>query len=109
VINVATNPIEAPASLAEALFLAATLAKENEELKLQLAQLMTSQYPEVLRPAQIAELMQIGVSTVNEWVREWEKDPENSPLLNRDRQKGEKVLVLKTDLYHWLKRRRRQP
>jgi len=102
----ATNPIETPATLAEALFLAATLAKENEDLRRQLAELMTNQYPEVLRPAQVAELMKIGVSTVNEWVREWDKDPENSPLLNRNRQKGEKVLILKSELYHWLKNRR---
>lgn len=102
-----TKHVEAPATLAEALFLAATLAKENEELREQLAALMTNQYPEVLRPAQVAELMQIGVSTVNEWVREWERAPEHSPLLNRGRQKGEKVLILKSDLYLWLRHRNR--
>lgn len=104
----AINALEAPATLSEALFLAATLAKENEELRKQLAELMSSQYPEVLRPAQIAELMKISLPTVHEWVKEWEKDPENSPLLNRDRKKGESVLVHKADLYDWLKHRRRR-
>ncbi|OWA36739.1 hypothetical protein B9G55_01270 [Saccharibacillus sp. O16] len=95
--------IKTPATLAEALRLAADLAARNEELERQLTELrLNGEYPEVLRPADMTRLLRIGKSSVNEMTN----DP-NFPVLNQNRKKGEAVMVLKSDLYAWLKNGRR--
>lgn len=95
--------IQTPTTLAEALRLAADLAMKNEELERQLAELrLNGEYPEVLRPADMMRLLRIGKSSVGEMTA----DP-NFPVLNQDRKKGEVILVLKSDLYAWLKNGRR--
>ncbi len=95
-----------PTTLHEALRLAADLAEHNDELERQLYELRVNhEFPEVLRPEHMRKLFYVGKSTISEWVREWEIDPMSSPLLNKGRKKGESVLVLKADLYQWLKTR----
>jgi len=91
--------LKTPTTLAEALRLAADLATQNEELERQLAELrLNNEYPEVLRPAHMKQLFGFGGSKISEMTR----DP-TFPILNKNRRKGEAVLVLKADLYNWLK------
>jgi len=91
-----------PRTYAESLRLAAELAERNEVLERQLAELrLSGDYPEVLRPAHIEKLLGVSKPIVSEWTR----DP-SFPILNKGRKKGEVVMVLKAELYEWLKSRR---
>lgn len=91
--------LKTPTTLAQALRLAADLAAQNEELERQLAELrLNGEYPEVLRPADMMRLLRIGKSSVTDMTN----DP-TFPILNQGRKKGEAILVLKSDLYAWLK------
>jgi len=90
-----------PTKLSEALRFAAELAEQNEMLEQALSELrLSGEYPEVLRPAHIIKLLGTSAPTITEWAR----DP-SFPILNRGRKKGEAILVLKSDLYQWLKTR----
>ncbi|MDQ0876791.1 putative DNA-binding transcriptional regulator AlpA [Paenibacillus sp. V4I3] len=92
---------QSPKSLSAALRLAADLAERNEKLELQLSELrLNNEYPEVLRISHIMQLCDVSKSKVTEWTN----DP-NFPILNKQRKKGEVVLVLKMEFYEWLKSR----
>lgn len=94
--------LKTPSTFAEALRLATDLAEQNEKLERQLTELrLNGEYPEVLRPAHIQKLLGFSPPKVNELT----KHP-TFPHLNRNRQKGEAVTVLKSDLYQWLKTER---
>lgn len=98
-MHTATIGFDSPKTLAAALRLAAELAEKNETLEQQLSEIrLNGEYPEVLRPAHIMKLCNVGKSTVTEWTN----NP-TFPILNKHRKKGDSVLVLKSDFYQWLK------
>jgi len=94
-------PHEIPIKLSEALYLAAELARKNEELEKELEVLRSSQTKEVLTGPDIIKLIKIGKSTLSEWAQ----DP-TFPHLLGDWEKGMRIRVRAVDLYDWLKNRK---
>ncbi|WP_246362658.1 hypothetical protein [Paenibacillus alba] len=89
-----------PLTVSEALLVAYEQSKKVEELERQISELLSNgDYPEVLRPAEISQLMRVSLSKVSEWTR----DP-SFPVLNKRRKKGEIICVRKSELFTWLKR-----
>lgn len=92
---------EIPIRLSEALYLAAEVARKNEELEKEVEQLRLSKTKEVLQGPDIVELLGIGPSTLSQWVQ----DP-TFPHLMGDWQKGMLIRCRTVELYQWLKSRK---
>lgn len=91
-----------PIKLSEALYLAAQIARRNEEMEAELTELrMNNQYPEVLQSHHIIELLGIGKSTLSEWAQ----DP-TFPHIQGDWRKGMSIRVRKSEFYEWLRNRK---
>ena len=91
-----------PIKLSESLYLAAELARKNEELEKELVKLrFDGEYPEVLQGHHIIKLMEISKSTLTMWAA----DPE-FPHLDGGRKKGDAIRVRKVEFYEWLKNRK---
>ncbi|MNI81566.1 Helix-turn-helix domain protein [compost metagenome] len=97
--NIISHAPARPLTVSEALLVAYEQSKKVEELERQLTELLSNgEYPEILRPAEVAKLMRVSSSKVSEWTR----DP-SFPVLNKRRNKGEIICVRKSELFDWLK------
>src|SRR5690606_42024995 len=84
-----------------ALYLAAELARKNEELEKELEVLRSSCAKEVLLGPDIVKLLKIGKATLSEWAQ----DP-TFPHLYGDWKKGMTIRCRSIDLFNWLKNRK---
>lgn len=89
-----------PVKLSEALFLAAEIARHNEDMESELTELRMNRTKEILRGPDIIELCGISKSTLSEWAR----DP-SFPHMRGDWSKGMAIMCRSQELYLWLKNR----
>lgn len=93
---------DAPIKLSEALYLAAEVARRNEELEAELFELrMNNEYPEVLLTKHIMKLCGVSRSTISQWAQDSE-----FPHLMGDWQKGQVIRCKKSEFYNWLRNRK---